>query len=256
MTDTALAPLARRLISLLDLTSLNASDDDVSIRSFVRGASTEAGNVAAVCTWPRLVPAARAGLRGSGIAVAAVANFPAGDLGSERAASECAAAIEAGASEIDVVFPYREFLAGNPRAGGELVRACRAACGDRALLKVILETGQLGSSERIRQAARVAIDAGAHFLKTSTGKTEPGATLAAAEALLDTIVEAAGRGRSVGLKVSGGVRTLEQARSYLELYESRQGEGSAQPSNFRIGASSLTQELLATAMVRSGAQAR
>lgn len=256
MTETALAPLARRLISLLDLTSLNACDDEVSIRSFVCSASTEAGNVAAVCTWQRLVPAACAALRGRGIAVDAVANFPAGDLSSERAASECTAAIEAGAREIDVVFPYRAFLEGNPQAGAELVRACRAACGNRALLKVILETGQLGSSERIRQAARVAIDAGAQFLKTSTGKTEPGVTLAAAEALLECIVEAASRGRSIGLKVSGGVRTLAQARSYLELYESRQGEGSAQPSNFRIGASSLMQELLASATLTSGAQAR
>jgi deoxyribose-phosphate aldolase len=245
--DAALAPLARRLISFVDLTTLNDADDESTIVTLARLASTAAGRVAAVCTWRRLVPAACAALEGSGIPVAAVANFPAGAADSAAAAAEAAAAIDAGAREIDVVFPYRAFLAGNSRAGFDLVRACREACAGRALLKVILETGQLGTADRIHGAAQIAIDGGADFLKTSTGKTEPGATLEGAAHQLAAIVEASQRGARVGFKVSGGIRTLPQARAYLELYENRCGTGSALPANFRIGASSLMHELMAYA---------
>jgi deoxyribose-phosphate aldolase len=241
---------ARRLLSLVDLTSLNESDDEASIVQLVSLASTDVGRVAAVCTWRRLLPVACRELQGSGIPVAAVANFPAGDADIEAAAAEVSAAIADGAAEVDVVFPYREFLAGNSQVGLELVRACRRACGDRVLLKVILETGQLGTAERIRRAADLAIEGGAQFLKTSTGKTAPGATLEAAAVQLEAVADAARRGQQVGFKVSGGIRTLSQARSYLELYESRLGTGSARPSNFRIGASALLHELLARARMR------
>jgi deoxyribose-phosphate aldolase len=243
--DPSLAPLARRLLSLLDLTSLNDADDERSIAQLARLASTDAGRVAALCTWPRLVPAACRQLRGSAIPVAAVANFPAGAADVGAAAAETAAAIADGADEIDVVFPYHEFLAGQPAVGLALVAACRRACGERVLLKVILETGQLKSAQNIRRAAETAIEGGAHFLKTSTGRTTPGATPEAAAVLLEAIAGAAGHGLKIGCKVSGGIRTLDQARSYLELYETRFGAGSAHPSNFRIGASTLTQELMA-----------
>ncbi|HEX2790756.1 MAG TPA: deoxyribose-phosphate aldolase [Steroidobacteraceae bacterium] len=239
------ASLAQRLLSLVDLTSLNASDDEATIRKLSGLADTAAGRVAAVCTWRRLVPVARAALQGRGIAVAAVANFPAGAADIEAAAAETAAAIAAGADEVDVVFPYREFLAGHADTGLQLVRACRAACGDRALLKVILETGQIAAPERIRRAAGIAIEGGAQFLKTSTGKTEPGATVEAATVLLEAIGDAANRGLQIGFKASGGIRSIEQAQSYLQLYENRFGAESAKPENFRIGASALIHELLA-----------
>jgi deoxyribose-phosphate aldolase len=242
---SARASLARRLLSLVDLTSLNTSDDEASILKLSVLADTAAGRVAALCTWRRLVPVARAALQGRGIAVAAVANFPAGAADIEVAAAETAAAIAAGADEVDVVFPYREFLAGHAGTALRLVRACRAACGDRALLKVILETGQLAAPERIRRAAEIAIEGGAQFLKTSTGKTEPGATVEAATALLESIADAASRGLQIGFKASGGVRSIEQAQSYLQLYENRFGTDSAKPENFRIGASALIHELLA-----------
>jgi len=245
--DASQAPLARRLLSLIDLTSLNESDDEAAIVRLAALASTDAGRVAAVCTWRRLVPVACRELHGRGIAVAAVANFPAGGADIETAAAETAAAISAGAAEVDVVFPYSEFLAGRPQVGLELVRACRRACAERALLKVILETGQLETADNIRRAADIAIDGGAHFLKTSTGKTATGATPKAAAVLLEAIAAAASRGQRVGLKVSGGIRTLSQARSYLDLYEARLGAGSAGTSSFRIGASALMQELLAIA---------
>jgi deoxyribose-phosphate aldolase len=126
-----------------------------------------------------------------------------------------------------------------------LVRGCRAACGERALLKVILETGQLAGADVIRHAAEIAIDGGAHFLKTSTGKTQPAATPEAASVLLDVIAAAAATGRSIGFKASGGIRTIDDAALYLSLYEQKFGAGSAAAANFRIGASALFKELLA-----------
>jgi deoxyribose-phosphate aldolase len=116
--------------------------------------------------------------------MAAVANFPAGAASVEQAAAETAAAIADGADEVDVVFPYRALLAGDAAVGLALVQRCRDACGDRALLKVILESGQLGSPDMLRRAADIAVAGGAHFLKTSTGKTLPGATPEAAAVLL------------------------------------------------------------------------
>jgi deoxyribose-phosphate aldolase len=242
---SARASLARRLLPLVDLTSLNEADDAATIVKLAGLAHTPAGRVAALCTWGRLVAVARAALRDSDIAVAAVANFPAGSADIEAAAAETAAAVAAGANEVDVVFPYREFLAGRPATGLQLVRACRTACGHRALLKVILETGQIAEPERIRRAAEIAIEGGAQFLKTSTGKTEPGATPDAAAALLAVIGDAASRGLQIGFKASGGIRSIEQAQSYLQLYENRFGADSARPENFRIGASALIHELLA-----------
>ncbi len=242
---SARASLARRLLPLVDLTSLNESDDAATIVKLSSLAHTPAGRVAALCTWGRLVAVARAALRDSEIAVAAVANFPTGAADVEAAAAETAAAIAAGAGEVDVVFPYREFLAGRPEIGLQLVRACRAACGERALLKVILETGQIAAPERIRRAAEIAIEGGAQFLKTSTGKTDPGATPQAAAALIAAIGDAGSHGVRIGFKASGGIRSIEQAQSYLRLYEDRFGADSARPENFRIGASALIHELLA-----------
>jgi deoxyribose-phosphate aldolase len=184
-------------------------------------------------------------LRGTGIPVCAVANFPEGAAAKDSAVAETAAAVAAGAAEVDVVFPYRALLAGDSPAGLGLVRGCREACAESALLKVILETGQLVSADNIRLAAEIAIDGGAHFLKTSTGKTQPAATPEAAAVLLDVIAAAGRRGRAIGFKASGGIRTIDDAMVYLALYEQRFGSGSASPGNFRIGASALFKELLA-----------
>ncbi len=239
--------MARRLISLTDLTSLNESDDAASVRALSLLARSAAVNPAAVCIWARGIPVALDALRDSGIPVCAVANFPGGAADIESAVAETAAAVAAGAAEVDVVFPYRALLAGDTHAGLGLVRGCREACGERALLKVILETGQLASADNIRLAAGIAIDGGADFLKTSTGKTQPAATPDAAAVLLD-VIAAAGRGdRAIGFKASGGIRTIEDAMVYLALYEQRFGSGSASPNNFRIGASALFKELLAVA---------
>lgn len=237
--------LARRILGLIDLTSLNPTDTGESIRALAAFASTPAGRVAALCTWARFTGVARSSLKGTGVPVAVVANFPAGASDVKAAAAETAAAVADGADEVDVVFPYHAMLAGDDDTGVGLVRACREACGSKALLKVILETGQLGSVEHIRHASELAIDGGAHFLKTSTGKTQPGATLAAAEAMLDVIESARTRGRTVGFKASGGIQTIPDAQSYIDTYERRFGPGTATPTTFRIGASSLIKPVLA-----------
>ena len=244
-TQPSESQLARRLLRLIDLTSLNPTDTEASVSALAALACTPCGRVAALCIWPRFIALARRCLEGTGVPIAVVANFPAGAADISAAAAETAAAIAAGADEVDVVFPYRALLAGDAATGLALVRACRAACGERGLLKVILETGELGSEARIRHACEVAVEGGAHFLKTSTGKTQPAATLTAAAVMLEVIDEAQRRGISVGLKPSGGLRQIADAAAYLDLYEERFGPGSATPASFRIGASSLITPVLA-----------
>jgi deoxyribose-phosphate aldolase len=236
--------MTRRIVSLMDLTSLNETDDEATILRLSGLAVSKAGKVAAVCVRPRFIPAARNALLGTGVRIAVVTNFPAGAATIEQAAGETAAAVATGADEVDVVFPYRALLAGDPHFGIALVQRCRNACGNRAVLKVILETGQLGSPDIVRRAAEMAVVGGAHFLKTSTGKTEPGATPEAVAVLLDVIAQARDRGTAVGLKVSGGIRNIAAARAFLDQYELRFGSGSAMLANFRIGASTLISELL------------
>jgi deoxyribose-phosphate aldolase len=239
------ADRARRLISLIDLTSLNTSDDAASVRALAALAQSAPVKPAAVCIWARWIPVALESLQDSGIPVCAVANFPEGAAAPDLAAAETAAAVAAGAAEVDVVFPYRAMLAGDSGVGAALVRACREACGARAQLKIILETGQLHDAGNIRLAAEMAIEGGAHFLKTSTGRTQPGATPEAAAVLLEVIATAGRRGQRIGFKASGGIRTLEDAEVYLTLYEQMFGAKSASARNFRIGASGLFKELIA-----------
>jgi deoxyribose-phosphate aldolase len=246
-SDAARAILARRLIALTDLTSLNESDDAAAVRALSLLACSAPVKPAAVCIWPRGIPTALDVLRDTGIPVCAVANFPDGGADVAGAVAETAAAVAAGAAEVDVVFPYRALLAGDARAGLTLVRGCRDACGERALLKVILETGRLVSAENIRLAAAIAIEGGAHFLKTSTGKIQPAATPEAAAVLCDIIALHGPHGRSIGFKASGGIRTLDDAVTYLSIYEGKLGAGTASARHFRIGASALFKELLAAA---------
>ena len=236
--------LARRLMSITDLTSLNDSDDPAAVRALAALARAAPVRPACLCIWPRFIRVALEALDGSGIPVCAVTNFPAGAALPDAAAAETAAAVAAGAQEVDVVFPYRALLAGDADVGLRLVRACREACTDAALLKVILETGQLNPTD-MRRAADIAIEGGAHFLKTSTGKSQPAATPEAATILIEAI--AASGPRSVGFKASGGIRTLDAALPYLEVYERKFGAGTAAPSNFRIGASGLFTELMSAA---------
>ena len=231
---------ARRLLPLIDLTSLNdAHDDDVA--GLCAKAVTPAGRVAAVCTWPEHLEEAGRRLAGSGVGLVSVLNFPAGGCDTAAVLAEIDPALAAGAGELDLVMPYRAWLAGERRAARTLIGEIKAALGSRTRLKVILESGELGPPERVAAAAVDAIEAGADFIKTSTGKTGTGATLAAAEAMLGVINEA---GHGVGFKAAGGIRTTAQAKQYLDLAEDILGAGWAGPARFRIGASGLLDELL------------
>lgn len=249
---------ARRAIGLLDLTTLEADDTEERVASLCRRALTPLGPVAAVCVWPRFVPAAAAALRaaaedhapgGRPVRVATVVNFPAGDADPAAVAAETTAAIAAGADEVDVVFPYVPFLDGGRAGPRAVLDACRQACGDAVPMKVILETGRFPDAGLLDRAAREAIAAGAAFLKTSTGKLQPAATPEAAAVLAGAIHAsgAAAGPKSVGLKVSGGVRDAAAAARYLQVAEHILGPGWAHPDTFRFGASALLEALLTAA---------
>jgi deoxyribose-phosphate aldolase len=227
----------RRALGVVDLTRLERPDDADAIDALAAKAVTPAGSVAAICVYPEWIDR----VIGTGVPVAAVANFPAGEDDADLAAREAAGAVEAGAAEVDVVVPWRAFAAGDDRAIERVVGATRAAIGDGTGLKAILETGSLKDEETIRGAGERALDAGADFLKTSTGKVGPGATLDATRVLLE-VVKRAGHG---AVKASGGVRTAEQAAEYLALADEVMGAGWATPGRFRIGASSLVDDILA-----------
>ncbi len=233
------ATIAGRLIACLDLTSLNDEDDDATaVRLAEKGVASD---VAAICVWPRFIEVVKPLLRATPIKLATVTNFPDGSDDVAGTAEATAVAFAAGADEVDVVIPVDAALAGDIGLVEELVEACVAARPPGGLLKVILETGRLEDPARITAAARAAVMAGADMLKTSTGKTSVGATPEAAATLLEACAEADGR---VGLKVSGGVRMAEQAAGYLALADQRLGADWARPATFRIGASSLLDELL------------
>jgi deoxyribose-phosphate aldolase len=242
MSDpSALRTAARRALVCLDLTDLDESTDAEATDALCRRAQTPHGFVAAVCIWPRFVAQAARALDRTGIKVAAVVNFPTGDEPLDAVLATTERALDAGADEIDLVVPYRRLMAGEPQPVTECVRAVKAICGT-ATLKAILETGVLGDRGLIALASERALDGGADFLKTSTGRAAVNATPEAAEAMLKTIER---RGGSAGFKAAGGVRSVEDAAVYLELADRIMGPGWAGPKHFRIGASGLLAALLA-----------
>jgi deoxyribose-phosphate aldolase len=238
---------ARRAIGLIDLTSLKGGEPSVEIEELCRRA-VEHGT-AAVCVYAEAVSAARPVLAGSAVRLATVANFPYGGDDIAAVAEETAAAVAAGADEVDVVGPISSLLDGDVGLVGELIEACRAAAGPSITLKVILETGTLREPDLITAAARAAVMAGVDFLKTSTGRSEVGATLEAAATLLAVCREADGR---VGFKAAGGIRTAAEAAAYLQLADSILGSGWASLRTFRFGASSLLGDLLGRSGDHSG----
>lgn len=238
---TDLQNAARRALVCLDLTNLDDSCDSAAVAELCRRAQTPEGFVAAVCVWPRFVPEAKAALHGTGIKVATVINFPGGADSLDDVKGEARGAILNGADEIDMVTPWREVVAaGQASMVAGLVREVKDIAGDVAL-KAILETGELKDLALIGLASKAAIDGGADFLKTSTGKTPVGATPEAARMMLETIAR---KGGDVGFKASGGVRTLAQAAEYLALADEIMGASWAGPRHFRIGASGLLDAIL------------
>ncbi len=238
-TDTA-----RIALACLDLTSLNDHDDARAIAALCTRAVTPHGAVAAVCVWPRFVAQARAALPPS-VRVAAVANFPHGALDRGAALADSAAIAAAGGDEIDLVLPWRAWAHGDQAERAACVALVAAVRRAHPLLtlKLILESGELRDEALIASASVMALDEGVDFLKTSTGKTALSASPAAARTMLATIA-AHPRCAQVGFKASGGIRTVADARVYIEL--TREALGSVTPQRFRIGASGLIDDILAT----------
>lgn len=241
------AGVARRAIPLVDLTTLADDDTDDRVRALCGRAA--ASGVAAVCIYPRFVATAVGALAahrtaddaGTAVQVATVVNFPAGTDPIEAIVAETERALADGADEIDLVVPFGAAMAGDLDAVEATVARIDEVCGDH-LLKAILETGALRDAELIGQVARRALAGGADFCKTSTGKIDVGATLDAARVILDAIVE---DGRRAGIKLSGGIRTLDDAADYLDLIDHMMGPDWVSPATVRFGASSLLDDLLA-----------
>jgi deoxyribose-phosphate aldolase len=233
--------IASRLIAMLDLTSLENEDTPETIASLCDAAVTVAGPVAAVCVYPRFIAQAKAALADTGVKIATVVDFPEGLGTPEVVLLETEAVLASGADEIDLVFPYRRFLADAPPPASKNIRAVREVADYAIRLKVILEVGAYPDFAWMAQAAEIAIQGGADFLKTSTGKHGTGASLEAASVILSVIADS---GLPVGFKVSGGIREPSDAAAYLALAESMLGAGWATPMNFRVGASSLLPKLL------------
>lgn len=234
---------ARLALQCMDLTSLNTGDTSADIDALCQRGQTPFGTVAAVCVWPRFVAQARAALPGA-VKVAAVANFPAGDLNLDLALADTHAIVQAGGDEVDVVLPYRALMQGQVGACADFLAQVRAACGSGVALKVIIESGELATPELIAQATTLALDSGADFVKTSTGKTAVSATPEAAEVMLRTIA-AHSRRATAGFKASGGIRTVADAQGYLQQVAHFLGDAALVPQRFRFGASGLLNDTLA-----------
>jgi deoxyribose-phosphate aldolase len=238
-------------IRSMDLTTLEGSDTVGKIVAMCAKAvrpnpvDSSVPSVAAVCIYPHLVPVAAGQLKNTGVNVASVAGgFPSGLGPLDARLREVREVVELGADEIDIVLNRSLFLGGQYAQAFEELAAAREAAGDTHL-KVILETGELGSYDRIRQASVLAMAAGADFIKTSTGKIQPAATLPAALCMMEAAREFFHEtGRRVGVKVAGGIRQSKQAIQYLALVYETLGPEWMTPDLFRIGASTLLNDVL------------
>lgn len=246
------AQIAVRALRSLDLTDLTDTCTDQAIDALCKKALDPRGPVAAVCVWPQFVKRAQENLKGSTVRIATVVNFPAGGEDVSRVSDDTQEALSDGANEIDLVIPYEAVRRGDLAVAAEMVEAVRELVDGDRLLKVILETGELKDPKLIEAASLVAIEAGADFIKTSTGKTPVSATPEAAEIMLRAIRAS---GRPVGLKPSGGIRTVADAGIYLNLADQIMGPGWASPKTFRIGASSVYDALIAAIEGREGTTA-
>ena len=196
--------------------------------------------VAAVCVYPNLVKTARAALDGSGVHIASVATaFPSGQAPLKTKLEEVRMAVKDGADEIDMVIDRGAFLSGDFGKVYDEIAAVREACGE-AHLKVILETGELQTYDNVRLASAIAIKAGGHFIKTSTGKVSPAATLPVTLVMLEAIRDHyLSTGEMIGMKPAGGIRTAKEALQYLVMVKETLGAAWLTPEWFRFGASSL-----------------
>jgi deoxyribose-phosphate aldolase len=238
-------------ISMIDLTTLEGQDTPGKVRALCAKAQRPdpsdqtVPQVAAVCIYPDLVGVAAQALAGSGIKVASVATgFPSGRTSLAVKQADTRDAVAAGADEVDMVIDRGAFLAGRYGQVFDEIVAVKQACGD-AHLKVILETGELATYDNVRRASWLAMLAGGDFIKTSTGKISPAATLPVTLVMLEAVRDFRdATGRQVGVKPAGGLRTTKDAIRYLVLVNETAGEDWLEPDWFRIGASSLLNDLL------------
>jgi deoxyribose-phosphate aldolase len=241
----------RLAISMLDLTTLEGKDSEGKVRQLCQKAmrpmpgDPTVPHVAAVCVYPNLVPAAKEELAGSGVKVASVATgFPAGLVPLPVKIEDVRRAVAMGADEIDMVIDRGAFLSGDYGRVFEEIVAVKDACGE-ARLKVILETGELETYDNVRRASYLAMGAGADFIKTSTGKIQPASTPGVVLVMLEAIRDHYRQtGRRVGMKPAGGVRTSKQALHLLVLVKETLGDAWLTPDLFRIGASTVANDLL------------
>jgi deoxyribose-phosphate aldolase len=238
-------------LSMIDLTTLEGQDTPGKVTQLCRKAAhlhdalPGLPHVAAVCVYPTMVGVARKALAGHDIKVASVATaFPSGMAPLEIKLEETRIAVEEGADEIDMVIARGAFLQGDYERVFDEIVAVKDACG-AAHLKVILETGELGTLDRVRRASVLAIHAGADFIKTSTGKIQPAATMPVTLVMLQAIRDHfRATGRMVGMKPAGGIAKAKQAIQYLVMLRETLGEAWLTPDWFRFGASSLANDLL------------
>jgi deoxyribose-phosphate aldolase len=238
-------------VRMMDLTTLEGADTPGKVAALCSKAvrpdpsDLTVPPVAAVCVYPNLVLPALERLKGSGVLVASVATaFPSGQSPLELKVEEAARVAQIGAHEVDMVIDRGAFLAGNYAKVFEEVRQVKEAVGD-AHLKVILETGELGTYDNVRRASLLAIAGGADFIKTSTGKIQPAATLPVTLVMLEAIRDVHEEtGRRVGMKAAGGIRTAKQAVQYLVLLHETLGPEWLTPDLFRFGASTLLNDVL------------
>jgi deoxyribose-phosphate aldolase len=238
-------------IRMMDLTTLEGRDTAGKVRALcAKGRRPDPTDptipsVAAICIYPSLIAEAKDALSGSSVKVASVATgFPSGQTFRDVKLAETRDAVEAGADEIDMVIDRGAFLAGDYGAVYEEIVAVKEACG-RATLKVILETGELGTFDNVRRASIIAMMAGADFIKTSTGKVQPAATLPVTLVMLEAIRDFHTQtGRPVGMKPAGGIRTAKEAIAYLVMLYETLGPEWMTPDRFRFGASTLLNDVL------------
>ena len=241
-------------LSMVDLTTLEGKDSPEKVRSLCRKAvlpdpsDPSLPPVAAVCVYPNLVAVAKKELEGSAVKVASVATgFPSGQYPLDVRLDDVRRAVEAGADEIDMVISRGLFLAGRYDEVADEIRAIKGACGE-AHLKVILETGELETYDNVRRASDLAIHSGLEnldFIKTSTGKVSPAATMGVTLVMLEAIRDHfLATGVRIGMKPAGGIKNAKQALHYLVMVKETLGDDWLTPSLFRFGASSLTNDLL------------
>ncbi|MEZ4776478.1 MAG: deoxyribose-phosphate aldolase [Bacteroidia bacterium] len=238
-------------LSMLDLTTLAGNDTPGKVRQLcykaahVHDAFPGLPTVAAICVYPTLVSTAKKALQGTSIKVAAVATaFPSGQASSSVKLEDTRFAVGEGADEVDMVISRGRFLQGDYQFVFDEIAAIKEACG-AAHLKVILETGELSTLDNVRKASDIAMDAGADFIKTSTGKVQPAATLPVTLVMLEAIRDYYYRtGKMIGMKPAGGISTAKLALQYLVVLRETLGEAWLTPDFFRFGASSLANDLL------------